>query len=300
MPSPELTRIIEDARSAESGDIQSMRAEIQHAPAYPKPADIAWRAVDSGGVEAEWNVPDDCAPGRVVVYCHGGGFALGDIRTWRPLCSHLARACRARVLSVGYRLAPEHPYPAALEDALAAYRFVLSSGADPTKLVLAGDSAGGGLAIATLVALREAGDPLPAAGVCLSPWFDLTLSNPAIDALADVDPMVTRPMLEEFRDAYLAGTDPRTPTVSPLHADLAGLPPLLVQVGRDEVLVGEAEAFAKRASAAGVDVTFEPWDDAFHVWHMFADELPEAREAIAGIGSYVAARLEDGSRRDPA
>ena len=184
MPSPELTRIIEAARSAESGDIQSMRAEIQHAPTYPKPADVAWQAVDAGGVEAEWNVPADCSPGRIVVYCHGGGFAIGDIRTWRPLCSHLARACRARVLSVGYRLAPEHPYPAALEDALAAYRFVLSGGADPTKLVLAGDSAGGGLAIATLVALREAGDPLPAAAVCLSPWFDLTLSNPAIDALA--------------------------------------------------------------------------------------------------------------------
>ena len=288
MASPELQRILEICHDMVIGDIYAMRAESEQLPPYPKPADISWEQVDAAGVEAEWNVPVDCEPGRVVVYCHGGGFATGDIPSWRVLCSHLARACRARVLSVGYRLAPEHPYPAALEDALAAYRFVLAEGTDPAQLVLAGDSAGGGLAVSTLVALRDAGDPLPAAGISLSPWFDLTLSNPTIETLAEVDPMVTRPMLEEFRAAYLAGADPRTPTASPLHADVAGLPPLLIQVGGAEVLLGESEAFAKKATAAGVDVTFEVWDEMIHVWHMFADELPEAREAIERIARYVA------------
>lgn len=287
----ELQAIIESLGTSKNHDIHAMRAEAIGLPPYPNPEDITWQSVDAGGVPAEWNIPERCEGDRIVLYVHGGGYATGDVNLYRPLCSNLARACRARVLSVDYRLAPEHPFPAALEDTLSAYRTLVSEGTDVKNLVMAGDSAGGGLTIGTLVALRDAGDRLPALGICLSPWFDMTLSNPAIDALSDVDPMVDRRMLEVFRDAYLNGADPETPTASPLHADLEGLPPLLIQVGGAEVLVGEAGEFAERATAAGVDVTYEPWADMIHVWHMFADQLSEAREAIDRIGRFVDERL---------
>jgi len=294
MPSPEFQTVVDMLNTMNplgGADIAAIRVGMDQAPPYPKPEDIAWQAVDAGGVPCEWNTPDDLEPGRVIVYYHGGGYGIGGVVPHRGLCSNLARACRARVLSVGYRLAPEHPFPAALDDALAAYRFVLGEGADPTKLALGGDSAGGGLALGALVALRDAGDPLPAAALCLSPWVDMTLSDPSIDRLEDQDPMLSRAVLAMFREAYLGDRDPTTPTASPLHAELAGLPPLLIQVGRAEVLIGEVEAFAKQATAAGVDVTLEPWDDMIHVWQTFADMMPEGREAIADIGRYVEARL---------
>jgi len=294
MPSPELATIIEMFTTMDplgAGSIEAIRAGMEQTPPYPQPDDIAWEAVDAGGVPAEWNVPTDAAEGRTIVYFHGGGYAIGGIEGHRGLCSNLARACRARLLSVGYRLAPEHPFPAALDDAVTAYRYALSTGADPARLAVGGDSAGGGLTLGTLLALRDAGDPLPAAGICLSPWVDMTLSDPAIEKVADRDPMLNRPLMEMFRDAYLVDADPKTPTASPLFAELGGLPPLLLQVGRAEILIGEVEQFAKRAQAAGVEVTLEAWDDMIHVWQTFADMLPEGREAIANIGKFVEARL---------
>ena len=294
MPSPELQTILDMFTTMNplgGGSIEAIRAGMGQAPPYPQPPDVQWEAVDAGGVPAEWNTPDDAEPGRSIVYLHGGGYAIGGIESHRGLCSNLARACRARVLSVGYRLAPEHPYPAALEDALAAYRWLVAGGADPAKTAIGGDSAGGGLTLGTLVALRDAGEGLPGAGICLSPWVDLSMKDPAIESLAERDPMLSRPVLEMFRDAYLNGGDPTAPTASPLHAKLEGLPPLLIQVGRAEVLLGEVEDFAQRARAAGVDVSLEAWDDMIHVWQTFADMLPEGREAIGDIGKYVAARL---------
>ncbi len=294
MPSAEnaeLIAMLETMNPLGSGDILEMRKAMELAPPYPKPADLAWQAVSASGVPCEWNIPADAEPGRTIVYFHGGGYGIGSVEAHRGLCSNVARATRARVLSVGYRLAPEDPYPAAVEDAVEAYRFVLGEGVAPERVALAGDSAGGGLALAALLALREAGDPLPAAGICLSPWVDMTLSNAAIDALEARDPMLSRATLAIFRDAYLAGADPKQPTASPIFADLAGLPPLLIQAGRAEVLVGEAEDFAARAKAAGVDVTLEVWDDMIHVWQTFADMLPEGRAAIADIGKFVEARL---------
>jgi monoterpene epsilon-lactone hydrolase len=294
MASPENAELIEMMRSMNplgSGDIEQIRKGMEMAPPYPQPQDVAWETVVANGVECEWNTPSEAEAGRTIVYYHGGGYAIGSVRGHRGLCSNLARGTRARVLSVEYRMAPENPYPAAVEDAVAAYRFVLDQGADPSKVAVGGDSAGGGLALAALISLKESGDPLPGAGICLSPWVDLTLSNASIERVAPQDPMLSPEILRVFRDAYLAGGDPKAPTASPIFGELAGLPPLLIQAGSSEVLVGEIEDFAARAKAQDVDVTLDIWQDMIHVWPTFADMLPEGRRAIADIGKFLDARL---------
>ncbi len=295
MASKELQKLVEGIRAAGSfdGDLMTMRKMMCRTPAYPQPEDITWEPVDASGVSAEWVVPDDCVPGRAVVYLHGGGYATGTLDSARSLFSHLARATRASLLAVDYRLAPEHPFPAAVDDAVAAYRFAISSGHPPEAIALCGDSSGGGLALASLVALRDLGEPLPRTAICLSPWTDLTLSGPSLQANRDTDPMVSATTLALMADAYLGAIDRRTPTASPLFADLVGLPPLLIQVGSGELLLDDTTRFAERAEAAGVDVELELWDDVFHVWHSFADLLPEARDAIARIGTWVDHQLAD-------
>ena len=293
MASKQLQGLLESFRSGGpfKGDLMAMRKMMSRAPAYPKPDDITWESVDAAGVRAEWVTPEDCEPGRVVMYLHGGGYATGTAEAFRGLSSHLARAARARVLAVDYRLAPEHPFPTALDDALAAYDLIISSGYAPEHIALIGDSSGGGLALGTLVALRDRGAPLPATAVCLCPWTDMTLCGASVEENADTDPMVQAATLALMADAYLGERDRRTPTASPLFADLVGLPPLLVQVGAGELLVDDAKRLAERATAAGVEVTLEVWDDVFHVWHSFADLLPEARDAIERIGTYVDQKL---------
>jgi phosphinothricin tripeptide acetyl hydrolase len=296
MASSELEIVVGLLRSnppLQGDDIHSMRASMDALTgALPPPEGVTLEAADAGGVPAEWATLDGADSEATIVYFHGGGYTLGSIQSHRPLMARLARATGARMLSVGYRLAPEHPYPAAVEDALAAYRFVLASGVPPSRIAIAGDSAGGGLTAACLVALRDAGDPLPAAGVCISAWLDLSLAGESWRTKADVDPLVQYPQLEMMARAYLAGADPKTATASPLFADLAGLPPLLVQVGSSEVLLDDSTGFAERARAAGVEVELDVWDDMIHVWHAFADLLPEAREAIDGIAAYLAKRLD--------
>lgn len=293
MASTELQGFLENIRAMGSFelDVTTMRKMMSRAPTYPKPDDIVWESVDAGGVPAEWVTPDDCVPGRAIVYFHGGGYATGTLDSSRSLFTHLARAARARVLAVEYRLAPEHPFPAAVDDAVAAYRFAIASDHEPGAVVLCGDSSGGGLALATLVALRDHGDPMPAATVCMSPWTDLTLSGASLELNRDSDPMVSPATLAMMAAAYLGEVDRRSPTASPLFADLAGLPPLLLQVGSGELLVDDANRFAERARDAGVDVTLELWDDVFHVWQAYADLLPEARDAIAQVGAYIDQRL---------
>jgi epsilon-lactone hydrolase len=294
MASPQLQTVIDMMRAANpiaSGDLMKIRKRMSAAPAYPKPDDIAWETVDAAGVPAEWVIPDDAEPGRAIVYFHGGGYATGNVQAYRGLCSHLARAARARVLNVDYRLAPEHRFPAAVDDGVAAYRFAVSAGYAPGNIALGGDSSGGGLTLGTLVALRDDGDSLPGAGLCLCPWTDLTLAGASLRTKADEDPMGNPAILELMAKAYLGDADRRSPTASPLFADLSGLPPLLVQVGTAEILLDDATRLAERAEAAGVDVTLEVWDDMIHVWHSFADLLPEGRQAIGRIGAYVEAHL---------
>lgn len=245
-------------------------------------------AVDAGGVPASWITSPDHDPGRTIVYLHGGGYCIGSLRSHDAMLSHLSAAAGARVLAVDYRLAPEHPHPAALDDAVAAYRWAVEeAGADPARTVIAGDSAGGGLTAATLVALRDGDIPLPAAGVCLSPWTDLTQSGTSMQERADEDPMVRAADLDRWAAAYSGGVDASDPRISPLFADLAGLPPLLIEVGTSEVLLDDARRLAARAEQAGVDVTLTVAEDMVHVWHFFAGVVPEADDAIRRVGTFI-------------
>jgi acetyl esterase/lipase len=193
------------------------------------------------------------------------------------------------VLVIDYRLAPEHPHPAAVDDAVAAYRWMLSIGLKPSRMAIAGDSAGGGLTVATLVAARDARLPIPAAGVCLSPWVDLEGIGESMTTKAAADPLVQKDRLAPLAAAYLAGKSARTPLAAPLYADLAGLPPLLVQVGTAETLLDDAARLAERARKAGVKVSYEPWEGMIHVWQIFAPMIDEAQQAIDRIGEFVRA-----------
>ena len=224
---------------------------------------------------------------RIILYFHGGGYALGSSRAHAEMASWIARAAQARVLVLDYRRAPEYRFPAALEDALLAYRSMVSAGADPRMITVAGDSAGGGLTIALLTSLRDRGDPLPSSAVCISPWVDLEMTGESIVSKASADPLLTRKGLQQFADWYLGGQDARNPLASPLHADLKGLPPLLIQVGSSEILLDDARRLAERAQAADVRVTLSQYEDMPHVWHVFASFLPEGKQATREIGDFV-------------
>jgi epsilon-lactone hydrolase len=257
---------------------------------FTPPADVRFERVDAGGVPAEWATPPGAVAGRTVLYLHGGGYLVGGAEDYRELVSRLARAAQARALTLDYRLAPEHPHPAAVEDAVAAYRWLLGQGVQPGQVVVAGDSAGGGLTIATLVALRDRRERLPAGGVCICPWVDLAITGASMDGNADTDPLVKRDVVAGMAEAYLGGQDPRTPLASPLYADLRGLPPLLIQVGEAETLLDDAARLAERARAAGVDVTYEPWAEMIHVWQGLGSFLPEAQQAHDRIGEFIRKR----------
>jgi acetyl esterase/lipase len=259
--------------------------------AYPVATDIALEAGDANGVPAEWSLAPGSDPTRVLLFFHGGGYCSGSIASHRGMVSRIGRAAGVRTLAVGYRLAPEHPFPAALEDALTAYDFLLDQGIAPDKIAIGGDSAGGGLTLATLTSLRDAGKPMPGCAWLVSPWVDLQMTGVSITEKADVDPLIQKPYLEELASAYLAGADPTGPLVSPLHADLAGLPPLLVQVGSAETLLDDALRIARRAGAADVRVSLEVWPHMIHAWHLWAAQLEDGRRAIASAGAFMRARL---------
>jgi acetyl esterase/lipase len=222
-----------------------------------------------------------------VLYLHGGGYAAGSCRTHRALAGRLALASQSPVLVLGYRLAPEHPFPAALEDATSAVRWLVDQGISPDRLALAGDSAGGGLALATTIALRDEGVPLPAALVCFSPWTDLALTGESFLTRAKVDPLISREGCLFYVAAYVGGRDPRLPLISPLYADLRGLPPLLVQVGDYEVLRSDSVRLAESAREAGVDVTLEVAAGMWHVWQVMAGLMPEAQQALDRAGAFL-------------
>ncbi len=258
--------------------------------AFPTPPEIKVERVSAPVAPAEWLRPPGAAPGRVVLYLNGGGYVIGSPRSHRHLAAAIAAASEAAGLLLDYRLAPEHPFPAAVEDATAAYRWLLEQGVAPDRIVIGGDSAGGGLTVATLVALRDSAVPRPAGGVCISPWTDLTMSGATYRTRAQSDPIVSRPGIDDLARAYLGATSPRTPLASPLFADLRDLPPLLIHVGSDEVLLDDAVELAARAKAAGVDATLEVWDRMIHVWHWFLPMLDEAQAAIDAIGRFVRTR----------
>ena len=224
---------------------------------------------------------------RIMLYLHGGGYAFGSMRTHRVMLAHISRAAACRVLGLDYRLAPENPFPAPIEDTVAAYRWLLSNGAKPENIVFGGDSAGGGLVVAALVALRYLGEPLPAAAVCISAWGDMEATGRSYTSNAEVDPSVSRDRILKIGKVYMADKDPRAPLASPIYADLHGLPPILFQVGSIETLLDDTNTLAENAKEAGVKVDVEIWDDMPHVWHHYAPILPEARDAIRSIGDFV-------------
>jgi len=295
MASEELQTIIGMLRARTmSGEpsVAEMRAGIEMlVNVFALPSDVTREPVDAGGVAAEWISTPGAVADRVILYLHGGGYVIGSINTHRELASRMSRAAAARVLLIDYRLAPEHPHPAAVEDAVAAYRWLLSTGVSASRCAIGGDSAGGGLTVATLVALRDRGVPLPAAGVCLSPWVDLEGSGESMTTKAAVDPMVQRDGLRRMAEMYLAGQPPRTPLAAPLYADLSGLPPLLIQVGTAETLLDDSTRLAERARKAAVEVHLDPWEDMIHVWQAFP-MLPEAQQAVERIGAFVRQRVQ--------
>ncbi len=243
--------------------------------------------VDAGGVKAEWITAPGAAADRAILYFHGGGYVLGSIHSHRDMCERLSRAAQARVLALDYRLAPEHPFPAAVEDARAAYRWLLQQGLSPKRIALAGDSAGGGLTFATLLALKQHGDPLPACAAPLSPWVDLEGLGASMTSKAAEDPMVQKPLVLEMAKTYVGDGDRRNPLCAPLYGDLSGLPPLLIQVGSRETLLDDAVRMADKAKKVGVAVELEVWQGQIHVWQIFASRLDEGEQAIQKIGAFV-------------
>jgi acetyl esterase/lipase len=242
--------------------------------------------VSAGGVDAEWISPAHAPDGKAILYFHGGGFRLGSVTSHRDLIAQIALASGCRVLAINYRLAPEHRFPAALDDSLAAYGWTLDRGLKPDNIAFAGDSAGGNLVLAAMLALRERALPLPISAVLMSPWTDLAATGASYVSRAEADPIHQRPMILVLAKNYLGGQgDPCDPLVSPLYADLTGLPPLLIQVGDSETVLDDSVMFADKARAAGIDVSLEVWDGMIHVFQMF--ELPEARRAIASIAGFL-------------
>jgi len=248
---------------------------------FPLDPDINFERVSVAiGVPAEWTWTEAADPARVVLYLHGGGYVFGSILSHRHLVAEIGRASGSRTLAIDYRLSPENPFPAAVDDALASYRFLLEQGFEPRHIALAGDSAGGGLVVSTLVAIKEAGLPQPACGWLISPWVDMEASGETFVSRADADPMVKREIIVNFAQAYLNGADPRSPFASPIYADLRGIAPLLIHVGASEVLLDDSLKLARTVGAADVSVRLEIWPEMVHIWHVFHRILGDGRKAV--------------------
>ncbi len=259
---------------------------------WPIADDVACTAVDLGGVPGEWSIVPGSDPSRVLLFFHGGGYCSGSILSHRRMVTEAGRAAGVRTLAVGYRLAPEHPFPAAFDDAMTAWRFLQKGGIAAAHVAVGGDSAGGGLTIALINRLRETGSEQAACAWLASPWTDLTMSGSTLATKDSVDPLIHKGYLGELADAYLpGGLDRKDPRVSPLYADLGGFPPTLIQVGSDETLLADATRFAVAAGAADVAVTLEIWPHMIHAWPLWNAHLEPGRRALATVGAFVRAHL---------
>ncbi len=287
-PIAKLKRILrEKAVSIDTPLSVDERRQTMEATSFKVQGDIAIETLTVADRDAEWLRAPGIQDGRAILYLHGGGYVIGSINTHRALAGEVSRAAQAAVLLIDYRLAPEHPFPAAVEDGVVAYRWLLDQGFAPEHMAIAGDSAGGGLTMAVLLAARDRGLPMPGAGVCMSPWVDMTCSNDSYTTRAVADPMVGSAGITQMAAMYLHGAEPTTSLASPNFADLSGLPPLLIHVGTDEVLHDDSVALDARAKAAGVDSTLEVWDGMIHVWHAFHPMLPEGKEGIERVGDFL-------------
>ena len=275
-------------------DITTIRARLEKfkylAPMPPKGTQATRLAM--GGVPAVRVTTLQSRADRHILYLHGGAYAYGRPGHYRDFIWRIADAAAATIHVLDYRLAPEHPFPAAVDDAVAAYRWLVTTGADPRRVAIMGDSAGGGLTFATLLRLRDERDPLPAAAVAMSPWTDLTLTNESCVRFAASDPMLSVGPAKVFARWYLADADPKHPYASPLYGDPTGLPPSLIQVGSDEILRDDAVLWGERMRAAGVAAEVEVWPRMPHVWQLFARLVPESQQAVLRIGSFLRSQFD--------
>jgi epsilon-lactone hydrolase len=266
--------------------IDKWRARLEWGDRFIKlPREVEVKPDTAEGIPVEWIIPPNVSSPSIVYYIHGGGWTLGWSNLHRRMVIHLCQAAGCRALAVDYRLAPEHPFPAALEDCLTVYRWLLKNGTMPENIVIAGDSAGGNLTLTTLLSLRDTGDPLPAAAVCLSPMTDLKGMGESFRRKND--PALTDTFALSMARHYARDHDPCSPLLSPHYGDLHGLPPLLIQVGEDEILLSDAMRLADNARSAGVDVSLVVWPKMWHVWHLFAPSLPEAHQAVNAVAAYI-------------
>ena len=293
--SPELARVIglmKAIRAKPPADIHEARTVLDQAFGEFKPSsDVTVFEIDAGGVPCQWITAPDAPQDRLIIYFHGGAYAACSPTTHQDLIARLSRASGAAALGVDYRLAPEHPFPAAVDDSIAAYNWALGHGFEPSNIVLAGDSAGGGLVLSVLLAARDSGVDLPAAGICFSPWVDLECSGASMAANDHLDDFIKYRGLSARAESYLGGADPKHPWASALYADLRGLPPLLVHVGSAETLLDDSTRLVASAERAGVDITFKIWEDMVHVWQAFASILPEGQQSIEEAGAFIRKKL---------
>jgi acetyl esterase/lipase len=292
MPSAQFDALLAAFRTVQGGperSVEEARAGWEALAArFPAADDLIYTPELADGVAVEWVEAPGADPGRVVLYLHGGGYVIGSVASYRAFAGRVSRAAQARVLLVNYRLAPEHPFPAAVDDVVAACRWLARQPGGLARVVVAGDSAGGGLSLALMLALRDAGHALPAAAACISPSTDLAKTGESIQTRAHLDPLVTVPSTFAHARRYLGPNgDPKNPLASPLYADLAGLPPLLVMVGTNEILHDDSTRLAAKAQASGVQVSLEIAQGMVHIWPFFAAILPEGQAAVERIGAFV-------------
>ena len=275
-----------------STDYRQRRKDIdERGLAYGLAADVKVETVSANGVPAEWTSTPGAARDAAILYVHGGGYVIGSLDSHRHLVAETGRAANCVALALDYRLAPEHPFPAPVEDTLAGYRFLLAQGFKPERIALAGDSAGGGLVVAAMVAIREAGLAQPGCGWALSPWIDMEAIGESMESKAAADPMVQKPGILDMAKLYLGGADPRSPLAAPLYADLTGLAPLFIQVGSAETLLDDAIRLTQRAGAADVRSDLQIWPEMVHVWPLFWPELAAGKRALDAAGAFIRAQL---------
>jgi len=285
-------RLLKERRKDKHLPTETVRHRLRRLePFVPgPPAGTRIETINADGINAVWTAVPQAREDVCILHFHGGGYAIGSAPLYRDFTWRIGAAARARVLYFDYRLAPEHPFPAALDDAVKVYRW-LARRIDPQRIAVVGDSAGGGLAFGALYRIRDEGLPLPAATVAISPWTDLALTGQSLRDNAAADPMLDATRLPGFADCYLASENPRNPYASPLYGDAVGLPPTLIQVGSDEILADDSLRMAARLKAAGCKVELEVWPRMPHAWHLYARILPEGREAIERAGRFVQSML---------
>jgi monoterpene epsilon-lactone hydrolase len=274
--------------------IDGIRAQDASAGKFmgPPPKDVEVENINIDDINAAWIRPAAADKTKVLLHLHGGGYVTGSIASYRRMCILMAQTLKMSVLLPAYRLAPENPFPAAMNDVLKIYRWLLSQGYQAKNILISGDSAGGGLCLASVIALRDQGDALPAAVICLSPWADLTMQGQSHVTNSKSEAMLNVDVLREWALAYTSGQNLNNPLVSPVFADFHGFPPLLIQVSGDEILLDDATALAAKAKAGGVDVTLKVWDGLWHVWQVVGDSIPESQMAFEEIGQFVHARFD--------